>query len=102
MRCPSYVRFSPDSDDFPAAPTVRKSAMNGPDVSLFDRFIGTQKERLRNLREQTAHLSDERRMGAHSGSAASSLNDGNGGEKLDREFMQQTSRYLKRKAAINH
>jgi len=33
---------------------------------------------------------------------ASSLNDGNGGEKLDREFMQQTSRLLKRKAAINH
>jgi hypothetical protein len=26
----------------------------------------------------------------HSGSAASSLNDGNGGEKLDREFVQQT------------
>jgi hypothetical protein len=23
-----------------------KSAMNGPDVSLFDKFIGTQKERL--------------------------------------------------------
>jgi endonuclease YncB( thermonuclease family) len=33
-----------------------KRAMNGPDVSLFDRFIGTQKERLRNLREQTQHI----------------------------------------------
>jgi hypothetical protein len=38
----------------------------------------------------------------HSGAAAPSLSDGNGGEKLDREFMQQTSRLLKRKAAINH
>ena|SRR5437879_4000989 len=37
-----------------------------------------------------------------SGSAASSLNVGNGREKLNREFMQQTSRLLKRKAAINH
>jgi hypothetical protein len=27
---------------------------------------------------------------------------GNGGEKLDRELMQQTSRLLKRKAAFNH
>ena len=33
---------------------------------------------------------------------AFSASDGNGGEKLDREFMQQTSRLLKRKAAINH
>jgi hypothetical protein len=69
----NQVRSSPDSGHKPATAACPKSAMNGPDVSLFDKFIGTQKERL------IGGMNDA--WEPHSGSAASSLNVGKRPEK---------------------